>query len=1088
MGWVGAALQQAREMLGLPRPLRTVAVPSTRYDAARPIDQLIGAMLSSGVLGGSISREQALSIMSLKRARNELASIATLPLRLYRGAEVIPAALFQQFDPDVPNVVHLAMTIEDLMMDAVAWWRITRVDYDGYPIAVRRLDPASVSLQPPGGRDQERLPGGYDPRGAAVWVNGERVDARSIIRFDSPNPGVLRVDARTIRRALLLDELAAMYADNPRPLDYFTAKNDPNVDEMDDDEIEPFLAEWNAYRKRRATGWIPGNVERVDVTTPSPAEIQLVELQRQVTLEIANGAGVDPEDLGVSTTSRTYFNAQDRRTDKVNRTFMPMMRAITDRLSMNDVTRRGYATQFDLTGYLQADPAGRVAYYQGMSALIGLRPEWIAQQEGIPMSAITGPATPAAAPAPEQNSLPPVYVGELLPARAALTAAAGTRATFDGPPAMTFAVRDFAAAGVDPAPRVDTQRRTITGLALPYNAIAEKFGVRYRFRPGSLEYDADNLQRLKHLQDHVTPVGFHTDVKDTAAGPVVTLSVLDGPEGSPVKAARDQLLYDAEHGLYDGLSVGVYFDMDPAGGDVEWNDKDQVLDVLRATWQETSTTPLPAFTDARVTKVAASMNGGFPMFCQHCGQPHAPGVACHVARQQAAAAAAQQQYAAQLSGVGIYPPATPVVPAAAGLAPQQYDALQQPPAAPAQQPAQPPAPQQGQFAAQLPVRATEAELNAALSTLAASIAPQQQPETRPVVDPTRQTFAGAQVTEAEPYRLVFDARGMMQMRPGTHDFSRDLHAFWANGDMAAHDRALSWVQRHFDIVTTNVDELNPTRQRPEMYVDQRTYRYPMWEAINKGSLTDITPFTFPKFNSASGLVGNHTEGVEPTSGALTTTSQTVTPSAISGKAKISREVWDQGGNPQISTLIWNQMVKGWFEALEAAAVALLDAASPTSLGTLTAGNADTGQTLSTQVEDGMAKLQFVRGGFSMTDAFAQADLYTALRGAKDDAGRPLYPVIGPSNANGTTQSRFGAIDIGGVLFYPAWALAAAGQTAAASSYLFDREDVHGWASAPQRLTMDNAEVANVYLGIWGYKATAISDINGVREIIWDPVA
>ncbi len=64
-------------------------------------------------------------------------------------------------------------------------------------------------------------------------------------------------------------------------------------------------------------------------------------------------------------------------------------------------------------------------------------------------------------------------------------------------------------------------------------------------------------------------------------------------------------------------------------------------------------------------------------------------------------------------------------------------------------------------------------------------------------------------------------------------------------------------------------------------------------------------------------------------------------------------------------------------------------------------------------------------------------------------------------------------------------LAASG-TVAASSYLFDRESVHGWASAPQRLTIDQTEVANVYVGLFGYKATAISDINGVREIVYDP--
>ncbi len=336
----------------------------------------------------------------------------------------------------------------------------------------------------------------------------------------------------------------------------------------------------------------------------------------------------------------------------------------------------------------------------------------------------------------------------------------------------------------------------------------------------------------------------------------------------------------------------------------------------------------------------------------------------------------------------------------------------------------------------------------------------------------------AVVTEPSPYR--FDRRGNIYR--GTHEFSDDVMAY-GRGDKAAEARVMEFVRKKFDVVTTDVNELNMPVNRPDMYVDQRSYRYPVWEAINKGTLADITPFTFPKFNSASGLVGAHTEGTEPSSGTFTVTNQTVTPSAISGKAKITRETWDQGGNPQISNLIWRQMEKGWYEALEAAAVAVLDAASPTQIDLSgTPGLAD--DDLDQAITSAFAALQFVRGGFSMDNLFTQIDLYKALVAATDSNGRRLYPALGPANATGTVRSRFGAVDLNGIAALPAWALAATG-TVAASSYLFDSEVVHGWASAPQRLDF-NIEVANVYIGLWGYKATAISDITGVREIVYDP--
>ena len=42
--------------------------------------------------------------------------------------------LLEQIDPDVPNVVTLAQTIEDLLFDGVSWWMVTRVGADRYPL------------------------------------------------------------------------------------------------------------------------------------------------------------------------------------------------------------------------------------------------------------------------------------------------------------------------------------------------------------------------------------------------------------------------------------------------------------------------------------------------------------------------------------------------------------------------------------------------------------------------------------------------------------------------------------------------------------------------------------------------------------------------------------------------------------------------------------------------------------------------------------------------------------------------------------------------------------------------------------------
>jgi portal protein len=1043
MGWIAAAAQLAREALGMPRPITLDLQPVHRFDSApQPIDRLIAAMRMDT---GPVSREEALNVAAVQRGRNELCSIGTLPLRLFRGLDVVDSPAFRQFDPNVPNIVHMAMTVEDLVFDQVAYWQVTGKDFEGYPVAFRRHAPVNVSLKRPGGTAQ---PGDYRwvwvrPEGQRDW---QQIPASELVRFDSPNPGILKANSRAIRRALALDRVAAMYADNPQLREWFTDA-DTGEDGMSDDDIDAFLADYGQARRNAPYGWIPREVTRADVSAPSPRDLTLVELQKQVTIEIANGLGVDPEDLGVSTTSRTYQNAVDRKQDKINRVYAPYMRAITDRLTMGDVTRRGYSVQFDLTDYLKSDPVTQAAYWkalQDMGVTDAAEVRGWAGLSGRPPAAAPAPAVlPVAAAA-----RPPIQLGDITPER---------RSFADDRPGFTFHAADFAAP--PPAPTVDTANRTITGLAVPYNATAVKYGLKLQFMPGSLEYSEPG--RMAHLKDHQTPVGFHRSVTDSPAGPVVELAVLDGPvdpDGtpSPAKRERDQLLYDAERGLYSGLSVGVDFSMDPEAGDVEYDEETQTYRVVRATWRETSTTYMPAFDDARVTKVAASRSGGTMPKCPHCAHEHAGNIACATFR-------------AQLLGT----PATQPAPAPAPA----------PVPAPVPAPGAPPAPDQA---------ATFAQFQAFLANSQAGQQPQQNGPT--LVDPHQ---GPAQVNEPQPYR--FDRAG--NLRPGTHDFSADLAAGWSldGGDPAARKRAEGWLKRcfqmkefgtadeagaQFAITPANVAALNYPQNRPEMYVDQMEYQYPLWTAVNKGTLANQTPFLLPKFATSSGLVADHVSGTEPTPGAMTATNQTITPTALSGKVEVLRETWDQGGNPQASALIWRQMIRAYYEGLEAYVVAQLvaNAASIPDI-TITTAAADTA--LDQAIADGLVPLQYIRGGDRFETVFTQVDLYKAMVKAKDTAGRRLYPSINPQNAVGQATRGYTALDAHGKMWLPAWALAASGSIAA-SSFMFDPEKVCAWASAPERIDLQ-WRVAWVDIGVWGYKAFAITDFAGTRELVYDPV-
>ena len=357
--------------------------------------------------GGLVDRELALSVPAVLRGRNLLCSIATLPLsQIDRDNRPQRLTLLEQIDDQVPNVVTMAMTVEDLVFRGVAWWKITSFGADGFPLHAQHVPVDSVSTQPPSGRPASPLPYGQDPRGATVWVDGVETPARSMIQFVSPNPGILSAASRAIRTLVLFERTSAVYADNPRPQDYFT----PDVDaqDLDEDEQISFLDRWKRWRKKGSTGWVPRSVKYNTVDSPTPAELQLVELKKQAFLELANAMGLDPEDLGVSTTSRTYQNATDRRKDRINDVLAPYMRAITDRLSMADVTKQGKRVVFDLNDYLKADPITRWTVY-GMAIDKGI----VSKKEVRAMEGLT----PDLPPTPKPAAPPALSAGNVVPIR-----------------------------------------------------------------------------------------------------------------------------------------------------------------------------------------------------------------------------------------------------------------------------------------------------------------------------------------------------------------------------------------------------------------------------------------------------------------------------------------------------------------------------------------------------------------------------------------------------------------------------------------------------------------------------------------------
>jgi hypothetical protein len=951
--------------LSTPAPSQAFSNPSTTVDGVIAAARAASASLP-------VTRETALQVPAVQRGRNLICSISTLPLTQYgpnRMAE--RSSLLTQIDPQVPNVVTVAQTVEDLLFDGIGWWRITTRAWNGFPSEAQRIDPSRVHLNPPaGGQSVRVLPSGADPE-AAVWIDTEVVNGADMIRFDSPNPPLLVAARRAIRRAAKLEMAAERYADNPKALDYFTPAE--GADPADDEDIREILSDWETGRNDGSTGYVPASLKYNTVMMPTPADLQLVQLQARAALDIANAIGLDPEDLGISTTSRTYQNATDRRQDRINDVLAPYMRAITDRLGMNDVTRQGYRVAFDLRDYLKADPLTRASVATSMAALAAITVDEIREDDDRPMltAAQRAELAPAPAPAPAPNP-----AGVPVQNSAPLSA---TFASVNMHQSISFATEEF---------KADAATRTVSGVLLPFGAVGENASGRWRFSKGSVDWAKSAVSRVKLNREHDRRdlLGAATGIREGDSGVTASFKVARGDAG-------DLALSQAEDSVLDGLSAEVDI-LDYA---VDPTDSSVYL-VTKARLTGAALTGSPAFDDARLTSVAASNTEGNTAMTEATTGPTAP-------------------------------------------------------AAPAAAPAQ----------ADLSTIVREA--------VAAALGSIEAPAT---VNPRRATATAVR----EPLPYGFNGRR------GEHEFSADLFSAARDANGEAAQRVEKFMAQAFaDVSSDDVNELNPTRNRPDLFVDNLSYEYPIWSTINKGTIPDATPFTVPKFSSAGSLVAAHTESNEPSGGTYVTTGQTITPGALSGKVEITRETMDQGGNPQVSTLIWNEITRAWFEALEAKAVVMLDALTPTGI-TITAGATDAD--LEASLTSQLAALQYIRGGNRFRDFFVQVDLFKALVGAVDDTGRKLFPVLSPANATGTTEAFFSAVNVGGLAARPAWGLAATGAVAA-SSYLFNRDDVHGWATPPQRLNFEY-EVKSVWLGVWGYAATANTRLGGVREVIYDPVA
>ena len=348
-------------------------------------DEPSGVSIDPGTLYGipagwevrwrKITRRDALAVAAVKGARDLIANaVGGLNMGLHDPeGHVVDWSFLDQPEDGIVGKITWTRIAEDLLFDGLAWLAVTHVGWHNKPVQAVRLDPASVSAHP----DWVLHHGDTGTGVAQQW----KPDTR-LIRFESPNGGLLEHGARAIRTLVALSDATDQAANALPPLAYF-APADGTMADPDPEAVLDLLDDWEEARANSRTAYVPLSLQ-LKTLGWNPDELQLPELRREAVLEIARLTRVDAEELAAAVTSRTYFNAFDRMQQRVLFTFKPYLDAISGRLSMDDVTPRGYKVRHDLSDYFATDALSRYQAYEVGKRVGAITGDEIRDAEGKP--------------------------------------------------------------------------------------------------------------------------------------------------------------------------------------------------------------------------------------------------------------------------------------------------------------------------------------------------------------------------------------------------------------------------------------------------------------------------------------------------------------------------------------------------------------------------------------------------------------------------------------------------------------------------------------------------------------------------------
>ena len=323
-----------------------------------------GGIYNTGTGMPFMDRNIALQVPTVSRCRNLIAGvISSIDLELYNkatGAELESPVWLEQPDIRQPRSVTIAYTVDALLFYGVAYWRVTSLYADdGRPSGFEFVPNTRVTV----------TTNELGTEVAYYSVNGVRVPMSgigSLVTFQSLLPGVLETGGRTIQAALDIQKAAAIAA--ATPMATTVLKN--NGADLPEAQVQGILAAWKSARQNRSTAYLTSTLEAQNIGF-SPKDMTYNESSQYLSTELSRLMNVPAFMVSSDmNNSMTYQNVLDSRKEFVAYSLQPFISAIENRLSMDDITRRGNIVRFAIDeSFLRADTMARLEAIEKLLAL-----------------------------------------------------------------------------------------------------------------------------------------------------------------------------------------------------------------------------------------------------------------------------------------------------------------------------------------------------------------------------------------------------------------------------------------------------------------------------------------------------------------------------------------------------------------------------------------------------------------------------------------------------------------------------------------------------------------------------------------------